>query len=291
LGQSNSLEWILNLRLGVIMFRRAHALAVSTALLLLPLLQLLPAPAHAQSARIRVVDEPTRLGVAHAIVSLVREGQQGASTTTDTLGFATVSPPQPIRYSVRVSALGYIEQTREIDFGAESLDNIPAFTLTPAVLTLSPIEVEVQRSGYRSGTTGGFVRSSQIMAGSRIAEMRTRGFMLEHAIRQISGLRIRYVGAGRLCVESTRRSPTFRRPTASPACRMVTVVVNDFPYFNAPELLANSTLDNVESVHYLSPTDAGFRYGMEAAQNGALILWTRGRGPYKTRSAWIPIRP
>jgi hypothetical protein len=277
------------LQLGVIMFWRAHALAVCTALL--PLLQLLPAPAHAQAVRIRVVDEPTRLGVAHAIVSLVREGQPGASTTTDTLGFATVSPPQPIRYTVRVSALGYVEQTREVDFGAESVDNIPAFTLTPDVLTLSPIEVEVRRSGYRPGNTGGFVRSSQVMAGSRIAEMRTRGFMLEHAIRQISGLRIRYIGAGRLCVESTRRSLDFRRPTASSACRMVTVVVNDFPYFDAPELLANSTLDNVESVHYLSATDAGFRYGMAAAQNGALVLWTRGRGPYKTQSAWIPIKP
>jgi hypothetical protein len=265
------------------MFRRAHALAICTALL-----PLLPAPAHAQSAQIRVVDEPTRLGIAHAVVTLLHEEQRGTSATTDTLGFASVSPPQRITYSVRVSALGYIDEVREIDFGAESLDNIPAFTLTPSVLTLSPIEVEVRRSGYTPGT--GFMGRSRVLSGSRIAEMRTRGFMLEHAIRQISGLRIRYFGGGRLCVESTRSSPTFRRPTASPACRMVTVVVNDFPYFNAPELLANGTLDNVESVQYMSATDAGFRYGMEAAQNGALILWTRGRGPHATKSAWIPIR-
>lgn len=246
------------------------------------------ASAHAQTARIRVVDEPTRLGIAHAVVSLLDDGQEVASATTDTLGFATVSSPRPTRYVVRVSALGYAEQTREIDFAAETLDAIPAFTLIPDVLTLSPIEVEARRRGYRPG--GGFVRSSQVMAGARLTEMREHGFMLEHAIRQISGIRIRYLGAGRLCVESTRPSPSFRRPTASPACRMVTVVVNDFPYHDAPEFLSNTTLDNIESVHYLSPTDAGFRYGMEAARNGALILWTRGRGPYAARNAWLPIR-
>ena len=71
---------------------------------------------------------------------------------------------------------------------------------------------------------------------------------------------------------------------------MVAVVLNGFPYYNAPELLAHATLDNIESVHYLSPTEAGLRYGMEAARTGALVLWTRGRGPYATPNAWIPVK-
>jgi hypothetical protein len=182
---------------------------------------------------------------------------------------------------VRVRALGYVEQTREIDFAAGDLTHIPAFVLKPQALTLTPVEVKARRSNFRN--VGG-ARTSQIVAGERIARMRLAGLMLEDALRELPGVRVAYT-RGQLCVESTRGYVSLRGdPTA---CRMVVVVVNDLPYFDAPEMLRNATLDNFESVEFISAVQAGFRYGLEASQLGAVILWTRGRGPYVVSNAWI----
>lgn len=39
-----------------------------------------------------------------------------------------------------------------------------------------------------------------------------------------------------------------------------------------------------ESIQYLSPMEAGFRYGLDAGERGALVLWTRGFGPFASEA-------
>jgi hypothetical protein len=41
-------------------------------------------------------------------------------------------------------------------------------------------------------------------------------------------------------------------------------------------------MQNIESFEYLSPVEAGQQYGLDASANGALVIWTRGRGPHKS---------
>lgn len=238
--------------------------------------------AAAQRSEIRVVDEPTRLGIRYATLTLEADGQQSAVAETDSLGFAIIAIPERRTYTVRVRALGYLEQTREIDFATRDLSLIPAFVLQPEVLALTPIEVQARRSSYRG--EGGGTRASQTVAGARIARMRLAGLMLEDAIREMPGVRVSYP-RGRLCVESTRGYGSFRGNPAD--CRMVAIVVDGFPSMDAAEMLRNATLDNFESVELMSAREAGFRYGMEASQRGALILWTRGRGPHVVPNAWV----
>ncbi|HEX6260160.1 MAG TPA: hypothetical protein VFZ51_05865 [Woeseiaceae bacterium] len=236
--------------------------------------------ATAQQAQIRVVDEPTRLGIRYATMTLEVEGRQAALAETDSLGFATLTLPDRRIYTVRVTALGYLEQTREIDFAGVHLSRIPAFVLEPQVLEMPAVEIEARRSSYR----GAGARSSRTVAGERIARMRDAGLMLEDAIREMPGVRVTSP-RGQLCVELTRGIATFRGN--GNACRMVAVVVDGFPYYDAADMLRGATLDNFESVELMSPMEAGFRYGMEASQRGALILWTRGRGPHAAPNAWI----
>lgn len=238
--------------------------------------------AAAQQAEIRVVDEPTRLGIRYATLILEADGRQVAIAETDSVGFAQVTIPEAKTYTVRVTALGYVEQTREITFTAGKAVQIPAFVLIPQALTLTPIEVEARRSTYRSGGAG--ARPSRTLAGDRIARMRASGLLLEDAIREMPGVRVT-TPRGQLCVESTRGNNTLQRSSGD--CRMIAVVVDGFPAYDAPELLRNATLDNFESVELVSGPEAGFRYGMQASQRGALILWTRGRGPHAAPNAWI----
>lgn len=237
--------------------------------------------ATAQRVEIRVVDEPTRLGIRYATITLEADAQQAAAAETDSLGFARFAIPQRRVYTVRVSALGYLEETREIDFAAGDLSQIPAFVLKPQALELSPVEAEARRSSYRGAGGGNRLRT---VAGERIARMRNAGLMLEHAIREMPGVRVTFP-RGRLCVELTRGINSIRGNRG--ACRMVAVIVDGFPYFDAPEMLRSATLDNFESVELMSAMEAGFRYGLEASQRGALILWTRGRGPHAAPKAWI----
>jgi hypothetical protein len=41
-------------------------------------------------------------------------------------------------------------------------------------------------------------------------------------------------------------------------------------------------LQDYESVEFLTGLEAGARYGSAAASRGALVLWTRGRGPHRS---------
>jgi hypothetical protein len=44
-------------------------------------------------------------------------------------------------------------------------------------------------------------------------------------------------------------------------------------------LIRTPGLADYESIEYLTPVEAGHRYGMQASAKGAIVIWTRGRGP------------
>lgn len=259
------------------------------------LLALSAVPLNAQVLKVRVVDEPTRLGIGSAAVTLLRDDRTVAQAMSDTLGFFSVSISSSGIYVFRVEALGYIQNTREVELDVRSLVTMPAFVMQPRALALDSLVVTA-RANTRDPNVG-FARRSQMLVGERIAALRSSGLWLESAIRQLNGLRVKSLGRGALCVESTRAHMSMTRmPQGYPGgtrqsnlasrCNMVVVIVNDLPEPD-PDWLTSATLDNFESVEYYSPVEAGFRYGLEASARGALVFWTRGRGPHKTPNAWI----
>jgi hypothetical protein len=85
------------------------------------------------------------------------------------------------------------------------------------------------------------------------------------------------------CIQSSRPAiiPIVRgsdNPEVS-QCQMVEVFLDGMAVGLAPELLQALPLMDLESVEFFHPFQAG-QWGYEASIYGALVLWTRGRGPH-----------
>jgi hypothetical protein len=116
-----------------------------------------------------------------------------------------------------------------------------------------------------------------------MATLERVGLSFTGAVRELgAGLRFRSFSAGGrayTCITSTRADPRY-------GCQMVAIIVDGvntgLSGKEAMEYVEHLHLHDFESVEYLTPVDAGFRYGLAAGSSGALVLWTRGRGPHKS---------
>ena len=62
---------------------------------------------------------------------------------------------------------------------------------------------------------------------------------------------------------------------------MVAVFVDDVEVFDPGSYIDQIRARELETVIYLSPMEAGYRFGLQAAGSGALLIYTRGRGPFR----------
>jgi len=240
------------------------------------LLGLLGAPASAQSLRGRAVDEPSRTGLRDVDITIENlTGVSIARATTDTTGFFFVELPTSGSFVVRASRFGYEEtrQTVRVTSGAMSI--MPALVLKPNVIALDSIEVVAGRRAK-----SGFSRSMYQMNGARLASLELHGAYLEDALREMPGIRMHRT-RGDLCIESPRRVLTFQagQPSDLGSCNMIVVVLDGHELLDAGMWLSGMTVDMFESIEYKPPVEAGFRYGLAASAVGALVLWSRGKGP------------
>jgi hypothetical protein len=159
---------------------------------------------------------------------------------------------------------------------------VPAIVLTPEVFELDSIAAEARRS--RDPVSVGMTRAAHIVAAGRLALVERQGGTIYTAIREISGVRIEQYadqfGRQVYCVESRRRMVVFNE--AESACHWVVLVIDGIVLGSAAaeETLRGVQLQDFESVEYATPAEAAQKYGMEAGTNGALVLWSRGRGPH-----------
>jgi hypothetical protein len=129
------------------------------------------------------------------------------------------------------------------------------------------------------------------VAGERLAELEQVGASMDAAVRQLgAGLRVRHLlfrdmVRGKTCVEMTRRLPSFRleaRRGGADQCDMVAIVLDGVTIPDPLEFFQHQSLRDYESIEYVPGPEAGTLYGMEAGASGALVLWTRGRGPHRS---------
>ncbi len=257
---------------------------------------------NSQEMRARVVDEASRSGVSDATVTLLAaDSTVLVRTTTGPEGFFRLSAPATGAYLIRVECLGYAMQTRSVDLG-EGDAMIPAFVLQAETVQLDTLQVEARRGGVTPQGVVGFSRPSYLLAGERMATLERAGVSFPGAVRQLAaGLRIRDAKLGErsyTCIESHRHVASFMsdftRLSASRTdpnktdCQMVAIIIDgvetQMDDVAALRFVKGLHLYDYESIEYLSPVDAGTRYGLQASDRGALVLWTRGSGPHKNEA-------
>lgn len=252
------------------------------------LLAWVAAPAQAQQIRGRVVDDATRQPLADVAVALLApSGDVVTTALSGDDGFFTLRAPAAGRYRVRAQRLGYRAAEQEVNVAAANL-TMPALVLVSDAIPLDSVEVTARsrREAPQPGTGG---RTFNVVAGSRLATLERMSGSTHTAIRELVGIRMRTLTtftdeAGQrhrnyVCIESSRRVGSMG-PRA--ACDPVVLVLDGIPVGDPHLNLRGMTLADVESIEFLSPMDAGHRFGLDASARGALVVWTRGRGPHRS---------
>jgi len=252
----------------------------------------IPGVAFAQQVRARVVEDLSRSAVTGASVALLSpDSSELAQTTTGPDGFFQLSAPAPGTFLIRIEHLGYETVTRSVAARVGSI-LIPAFVLRVTAIPLDTLEVEVERSDVTRQGVVGFSRRSYLLSGERMAVLERTGVSFISAVRELgASLRFRSVTVGErslTCIESTRRVPSFRERGTSRECNMVAIIIDGvntgLDREAAMRFVHSLHVYEFESMEYLSSVDAGTRYGLLASDQGALVLGTRGRGPYKSEA-------
>lgn len=269
----------------------------SIPLIVFMLLVFAAVPLSAQSIRGRVVNERSRQAVRDAAVSLLNAaGGVVAEAGTDDNGFFTMKAPSGGTYTLVVVQAGFAQHRAEVTVKATGETLIPAVVLEADVYELDPIEAEARaRRTEGAAPAAGFQRSSHIVAGDRLATLERQGGTLMTAVKEMSSLRTREFmdpnGVSSTCVESIRSAPTGLQvggtmmggnPSGGAPCQWIAIVVDGMIVGGDPMRTFREFryLGDFESVEYLPPAEAGRLYGMGAAATGALVLWSRGRGPH-----------
>lgn len=211
------------------------------------------------------------------------DGTQVARTVTSTDGYFQLTGTGFGRYLLRVERLGFDSETRTLYLEIDQDLVVPAFVLRTKAIELDSVAIEASRDPKPDANAVGFSRNSFVIAGDRLALLEKHGARMITILRELPGIRVREASVrGRpvTCVESNRRFLLLTQdPTDSP-CQNVVWVMDDVPTDNDWSRLRSFDVVDFESVEYLPPVEAGNRYGMLASAFGAVILWTRGRGPH-----------
>jgi hypothetical protein len=232
----------------------------------------------------RLVDVETRQPIAGAAVSLVGTPLQ---SVTDAQGRFRFDQLTPRSYTLHVQHLGYGRQSEAIE--------VPGGTDVSLTLRLAPQAIALEGVTVRSRSPMQQARLSSPttfrgLAGADLRTMELRGAQVVDALRErINGLTIMEGsfdtadGISPICVTAGRRNPTAQAPGATgqrPYCHMVTVFMDDIRIMAPGMVLRGMSVSDVESVQFMTPLDAGIRFGLDAA-NGVLVIYTRGRGPFR----------
>jgi hypothetical protein len=238
-----------------------------------------------QGFRARVVDEAARDALAGPEVTLLAaDSTEIVRTTAGPDGSFTLDVA-PGRYILRIRHSGYETLLVSVTL-EEGRSTLPALVLRTAAIPLDPVVVDVDRGNIGLGGVEKSARPVNLLAGERLARLESSGVAFTTAIRDLgAGLRLSDVlvnGRSYTCIASARSGPGI----GGGGCPMVAIIVDgvDTGLDGAEALryVRGLHVAEFESIEFLTQHDAGVRYGTRAAERGALLLWTRGRGPHQS---------
>jgi hypothetical protein len=254
---------------------------------LFPVVAVLFATATAQSQEVRgrVVDEQTRRPVRQVEVLLT--GSDGALMdrgVSNDSGFFRLEAKRAGDFVLTAQRNGYAAETRNIRVQEGSDLVVPAFVLRSEAVLLDSLSVRGARTKPDPSPVG-FSRSTHLVAGERMAMLEASGVPMLNVFRELPGVRvIQYMTPGGqlvICVESTRRMGSIQSGARRPSCEQMPMVVDGVVLDgeSVKPILRSANVQDYESVEYLTPVEAGYRYGL-GASSGAIVMWSRGRGPH-----------
>jgi hypothetical protein len=255
----------------------------------LVLVVLWPLAVPGQTIRGRVVDQATRQPLPGAAINLHAGGAIVGRTSADRNGFFQFQPGGTGEYQISVQITGYSNEQQSIRFDNRDLV-LPAFVMRADAIPLDTLPVRA-RAGGRTGAAVGSSRRDYVLAGARLARLEQHGATPLTAVRELAaGLHVEEFkdrnGRTILCVESTRRISGF----SASACQWPVIIIDgvqvtgsqcDFVGCQPQTIFRQLHLSTLESFEYMPPVEAGTRYGFDASASGALVVWTRGRGPHR----------
>ncbi|MEX2280989.1 MAG: carboxypeptidase regulatory-like domain-containing protein, partial [Gemmatimonadota bacterium] len=267
---------------------RAKRAMTNTSLALVFGALALPGFLSGQEIRARVVDDQSRQPIPGANATLSTNGAVITRARSDGSGFFKMKPPRAGDYEIAIEMIGYEPQRRSITFAAADL-TIAAFVLKTQAVPVAPVEATA-RPQPAAGTAAGFSRSQHVIAGARLARFERMSATPLTVVRDL-GLRVTEnklpTGATYLCVESVRNLPTISGMGGdSMDCQWPVIVIDGIMVADSKDAyrtFRQLQLRDMESFEFMTPVDAGHRYGMDASANGALVIWTRGMGPHKSK--------
>lgn len=233
-----------------------------------------------------LLDAESGRPIATASVELGATGQQ---VLTDERGRFRFSGVSPGTYQFQVTRIGY-----DWDWESGVVEVEPSANIL-LELHAAPRAVELEAIVVRASTpetrmARGNSVSTRILSPDRIREAEERTQGMGDLIRELPSLQIRQ---GRFetydgieygyCVESSRALARMAPPEQEsrlPWCEMIAVIIDGIETIRGGEALHMVRVHEIESVEFLPPIGA-MRYGERAAANGALLIWTRGRGPHR----------
>jgi hypothetical protein len=237
----------------------------------------------------QLLDAATEEPIVDAVIALEGIGRQ---VVTDHNGYFRITGVPAGQHAFLVTRLGYDWRSERItvEAGATVVVELRA---TPTAIALEAVVVRVSTPEMRMAKAA--TQAPRVLAGALLGSAQQRAASIEDVIQLFPSLRIRHgqfetaLGIERgTCIESSRALMRYaipERQTELPWCEMIAIVIDGAATVRGTEMITMLRLQNVESIEFLPPTGA-LQYGERAALNGALVIWTRGRGPHQDPGRW-----
>lgn len=224
-------------------------------------------------------------------------GKSGNLKSADQLGQIRFEDVSPGEHYFRIQHLGYGERFALIDV-PEGQDLQYDVNVPPQPVSIAPITVTSETAQIRTSRES--PTRLDVVSGAEMASAEQRAATIPDLIRQKFPALFVSEGAfstldnynleNIVCIESVRRLARLRLPDGvrTPYCEMVIVVVDGTPVRQGGAYLRNLSVRGIESLEFLNPLEAAAQIGGRSGETGALVLWTRGRGPYRSASRNSP---
>ncbi len=222
----------------------------------------------------RVLDYVTGGPLEGAVITVLGTNSR---EITDAEGMFALSDLPPGRHLVVTDYLGYQQRTDSVTVFSQETVNIEVRMATEA------LEVEglvvTARSRFGRTSLAADAKRADYITRSEIEPMLSRVQSAGDLLRNMNtpGIRVREVMLADpvtgvqvpgFCVESSRRA------APGGGCAQVAVYVNDVLMPSGAEFLRDLDPNIIDRIEILSPVDAQFQFGAQAA-NGALAIYTR----------------
>lgn len=219
----------------------------------------------------QVTDGPGGSGIPGAMVTLLGPGPERV-TRTDEGGSFRIDRVEAGQYRVRISRIGY--RTEETEVGVREGEELRIErSLVVEVIDLDALAVRIRGSEAPGRSSPGGRRNEvtreQILAGGN-ASLNAAEILRRH----VPGVRIRGQGGGTICLEYRGASSVGGDRTG---CRSPAVYLDGVPVGSPTTLFASLPAETIERMEFISPVEAGARYGT-GSMFGVLLIETRRPG-------------